>query len=331
MYLRKIYIKLGILFSVLCLTSCDNDGFDMENLPPDAIWANAEHNAFTDLAEYKGKVYCCFREAKSHLSYDGSIRVLESCDGEKWESIGVLSDPKYDFRDPKLIVTPDNRLMLTFGRRKENESVYPWNICKFITDYEITSKSLSIEGSQEMSINDDSYFSSYWIWRPKWIDGKCYGIAYKYGEFPILVVSEDGINYKQISVLHVRGNEADMERLQDGSFCIVIRADEGNGYIGFSRNLQEWIWVPLNQKIQCPCLINYNSQITVAGRGEIGTEIFKFSDAGLYSIYSIEGNADFAYPGYIVRKDRLWLSYYNTWKGRSTIFLKKIPIKELNL
>ena len=55
MYLSRICIKFGILFSVLSITSCDNDGFDMNNLPPDAIWANAEHNAFTDLAEYKGK------------------------------------------------------------------------------------------------------------------------------------------------------------------------------------------------------------------------------------------------------------------------------------
>ncbi|HAB41636.1 MAG TPA: hypothetical protein DCE24_07260 [Porphyromonadaceae bacterium] len=298
----------------------------MNNLPPDAIWANAEHNAFTDLAEYKGKIYCCFREAKNHLSYDGSIRVLESCDGEKWESIGILSDPTYDFRDPKLTVTPDNRLMLTFGRRKENESVYPWNICKFITDYEIASKNLSFEGSHEMSINDDSYFSSYWIWRPKWIDGKCYGIAYRYLETPILVVSEDGVNYSKISTLYAWGSEADIDKLPDGRIVIVMRAYEGNGFIGFSTNFIDWTWEKLNQKLESPCLINYRNQFIVAGRGENGTTIYKYSDSLFETIFSINGHSDSAYPGYIIKDDNIWISYYDMWKGRALIFIKKLPL-----
>ena len=43
------------------------------------------------------------------------MRVLESADGEKWESAALLTDVGIDLRDPKLSVTPDDRLMMTAG------------------------------------------------------------------------------------------------------------------------------------------------------------------------------------------------------------------------
>lgn len=44
------------------------------------IWDQAPHSAFTGLIDYEGKLYCCFREAKSHVPQltgeDGKIRIL---------------------------------------------------------------------------------------------------------------------------------------------------------------------------------------------------------------------------------------------------------------
>src|SRR5688572_32972262 len=74
------------------------------------IWDAGEHNAFTDLARWRDKFWCTFREAEGHVGGDGKIRVLVSTDGEAWESAALLAESGVDLRDPKLCITPDDRL-----------------------------------------------------------------------------------------------------------------------------------------------------------------------------------------------------------------------------
>src|SRR5436189_4400788 len=50
------------------------------------IWERAPHNAFTDLARFKGKWFCVFREGAAHVSPDGALRVITSKDGKDWVS-----------------------------------------------------------------------------------------------------------------------------------------------------------------------------------------------------------------------------------------------------
>src|SRR5688500_14091679 len=79
------------------------------------IWGEGKHNAFTDLIRWHGKWFCTFREAVGHVGGDGKLRVLESADGDKWESAALLAEKGIDLRDPKLCITPDDRLMMTAG------------------------------------------------------------------------------------------------------------------------------------------------------------------------------------------------------------------------
>ena len=79
------------------------------------IWEQGKHNAFTDLIRWRGKWYCTFREADAHVGGDGKLRVLESADGEKWESAALIAEKGIDLRDPKLSITPDDRLMIVAG------------------------------------------------------------------------------------------------------------------------------------------------------------------------------------------------------------------------
>jgi len=79
------------------------------------IWDKGPHNAFTDLIRFKDKWYCTFREAEGHVKGDGKLRVLVLADGERWESVALLSEAGVDLRDPKLSVTPDGRLMTLAG------------------------------------------------------------------------------------------------------------------------------------------------------------------------------------------------------------------------
>jgi len=81
------------------------------------IWDNGKHNAFTSLIKFKDAYYCSFREGDSHIfdssgKAEGKVRILKSTDGENWKSVALFGKDNYDLRDPKLSVTPDNRLMV---------------------------------------------------------------------------------------------------------------------------------------------------------------------------------------------------------------------------
>src|SRR4051812_14848479 len=76
------------------------------------VWHSGQHNAFTDLIQYKGQWFCTFRESRAHVGGNGKIRVLASKDGDSWTPAGLLAEEGIDLRDPKLSITPDSRLML---------------------------------------------------------------------------------------------------------------------------------------------------------------------------------------------------------------------------
>lgn len=77
------------------------------------IWDKAPHNAFTDLIRFNDRWFCVFREAGTHTSNDGSIRVITSNDGTTWESAALMTSPDSDLRDAKITITPGNQLMLS--------------------------------------------------------------------------------------------------------------------------------------------------------------------------------------------------------------------------
>jgi hypothetical protein len=79
------------------------------------IWDGGAHNAFTDLIRWRNRWYCTFREGDAHVGGDGRIRVLVSADGERWTSAALVGETGIDLRDPKLSITPDDRLMIVAG------------------------------------------------------------------------------------------------------------------------------------------------------------------------------------------------------------------------
>src|SRR5262245_57995240 len=80
------------------------------------IWDQAPHNAFTRLVRFRGEWFCTFREGSAHVpGRNGTIRVIRSADGDRWESAALLAEANIDLRDPKILTTPDGRLMLLMG------------------------------------------------------------------------------------------------------------------------------------------------------------------------------------------------------------------------
>ncbi|HEU5118198.1 MAG TPA: exo-alpha-sialidase, partial [Isosphaeraceae bacterium] len=99
MFIRKSWIFLLIL--VPTLSRAD----EVELVSVEKIWDKGSHNAFTDLARWRDRWYCTFRESDAHVGGDGKLRVLESEDGKTWKSAALIAEEGIDLRDPKLSVT----------------------------------------------------------------------------------------------------------------------------------------------------------------------------------------------------------------------------------
>ena len=133
------------------------------------IWDQGKHNAFTDLIRWRGKWYCTFREAEGHVGGDGKLRVLESADGKK---LGVgrpaSTEEGIDLRDPKLSITPDDRLMIVAGG-----SVYEGKTLMGRQPRVAFSKD-----GREWTPPQRVLTEGEWLWRVTWHGGKAYGVSY---------------------------------------------------------------------------------------------------------------------------------------------------------
>ena len=154
------------------------------------IWDQAPHNAFTDLAYWKGQFVCAFREGRKHVSSDGKIRVLTSQNGNEWNSAALVELKGYDLRDAGLSITPDGRLMLIGGaapRKNDDESAPTGSFVSFSSDaHQWTAPKIVVEPGR-------------WLWRVAWHDGKAYGVAYAASAghpFTSLLCSDDGTEFR---------------------------------------------------------------------------------------------------------------------------------------
>ena len=86
------------------------------------LWNRSGHHAFTDLCIYQQGLVCCFREASTHISGDGRIRVLKlSWQGQILAS-SYVQMASIDLRDPKLSVDPKGRLLLLAYARENDQN-----------------------------------------------------------------------------------------------------------------------------------------------------------------------------------------------------------------
>jgi hypothetical protein len=79
------------------------------------VFHNGEHNAFTDLVRFQGKLYLTFRSCPDgHMVHPtASIIVLSSADGRQWEPVHRFNVPKRDTRDPHFLVFKDKLFVYT--------------------------------------------------------------------------------------------------------------------------------------------------------------------------------------------------------------------------
>ena len=313
------------------------------------IWDSAPHSAFTDLIDFKGRFYCAFREGTSHIpdkdgSGDGEIRVLVSDDGVAWKSSALLTKKGFDLRDAKLSVTPDGRLMVLMGGSMYDKAVLKGRI----THVSFSDKKGENFSDPQPVIIDPSIRSNMdWLWRVTWYKKTGYGVIYQWtgenadDEWPTyLVKTTDGINYQLITKLDVTGkpNEATVDFSKSGDMRILLRREGGgtNGWMGnSSAPYKEWKWTDLGIRLAGPNMIILPNGKTVIGsrsfnRGGVGTALYGLDENGkAVHLLEFPSGGDTSYPGFVLKGDELWVSYYSGHEGRTSIYLAKMKFKYL--
>lgn len=296
------------------------------------IWNKGKHNAFTDLVRYRGKFYCTFREGDGHVGGDGAIRVLVSDDGSKWTSAANVTEQGIDLRDPKFSITPDNRLMIVCGG-----SVYKGG--------------RKILGRQPrvMFSKDGSTWSEPkrvltegdWLWRVTWHRGYAYGVSYrsptKAKEWATtLYRSKDGLKWSKVTDLEIpnRPNETTLRFDGDGRMIALARREAGNrhGWIGVAKApYKKWTWTDCGHRLGGPNFIVLDNGKMWAGSrsypGGAKTVLATMTAKSYKPVLTLPSRGDTSYPGLVLHMGRLWMSYYSSHQGRTSIYLAvfKLP------
>jgi hypothetical protein len=295
----------------------------------DKVWDRAPHSAFTDLVRYRERWYLAFREAATHVSQDGAIRILSSQDFERWESIAQLTYPVADLRDPKLAVTPDNMLMLTTAGHMHppsdnNFKTFAWH-SRDGRDW----TSAEVIGDLEV-----------WLWRVQWHNGRAYSMGYSTTGTRFLrsYVSTDGRNFGVLNPViqdQEYPNETSLVFLPNDTALCLLRRDEGSKTALLGRSVppyRGWTWQNLGVRIGGPHMIRIpDGRLIAAVRlydGGTRTALCWLDPVAgeLKEFLALPSGGDTSYAGLVWHDDLLHVSYYSSHEGRASIYLAKVRI-----
>ena len=302
------------------------------------IWDAAPHNAFTDLVRWNEQFYCAFREGRGHVSTDGRIRVLSSEDTEAWTSAGLIELAGYDLRDAHLSVTPDNRLMLLGGaapRAKDGQSAPTGSFVAFSTN--------GTGWTKPQIVSEPGR----WLWSVTWHKGKAYGVSYSAGKGSPnleLLTSNNGVTYQSlVPKLYAEGRPGEVTLRFDASdtcYALVRRDTLGDqpysAILGVSRgDYTQWQWHDLGPEFSAlggPNLIQLpTGQWLAAGRmHQDGAHTalcqIDMTEHKMTRLLKLPSGGDTSYPGLLWHNDQLYMSYYSTHEGKTSIYLARIKI-----
>ena len=325
-------MKLNSL--IVCALSCFLNGAiaatpPATNVNVTKIWDAAPHNAFTDLIRHQNQWLCVFREGKAHVSPDGAIRVLRSPDGHTWTSAAILRDEKADLRDPKITLAPDGRLMLTAAA-----ALAPPTETKHQTKVWFSADGKT--WTEPVDIGDPNV----WLWRVAWHKGKAYGVGYATAgdKFVRLYASQDGRKFDPlVSTLFNEGypNEAALVfDSNDRGYCL-LRRDGGapSAKLGTAAPpYTKWEWKDLKAQIGGPQMLLLPDGRFVAGLrlydGKVRTSVAWVDPQSgqLTEVAKLPSSGDSSYPGMVWHEGELWMSYYSSHEGKSSIYLARVEL-----
>ncbi|MEL6107808.1 MAG: hypothetical protein AAFU85_17425 [Planctomycetota bacterium] len=302
------------------------------------IWDKGKHNAFTDLIRFGDRWFCVFREADSHVSPDGSIRVITSRDGDRWESAARIQSDSGDLRDPKITKTPDGRLMiiaaeaLKVGDQNRHQTLL-WT---------------STDGRQwKEPIEIGERYN--WLWRVSWQEDRAFGFGYftlAKTRGLVLFKGDERLQFNPVApetaIPGSYPNETSIVFLPDRTALCLLRQDgePKTGFLGLGSppDYARWQWRPLNSRIGGPHLIRLpDGRLLAAVRlydGKTRTSLcwLDKETATLSEALTLPSGGDTSYAGLAWHNGELWVSYYSGHeatpnRAKTSIYLARVAIE----
>lgn len=325
----------------------------MKLLEKQKVYSDGRHNAFTDLIYFKKKYLLAFRNAESHLSWDGKIIILSSHNARDWEEFKKFTFAKnFDPRAPKLFLK-NERMFLEFPLRTEEKGRWQSQILMTSTQNGVTFSRLK-----------RVYRVGFVNWRPKVYKGNIYSVFYHVGEIKDfntweseLHTSHDGLSWKYISTIYkgAGANETEIEFIGDEIIAVVRKEGKSSILARSKPPYTKWKYKNLKKQLHCPCIKKIDNKIILAARefniltkrnkSEIADETISKSrkhqqkvslflwDGKIFkeSLILEKGtNIDSGYCGIeLAKKDKncIFVSYYLGTSKTSDIWIAKVKIK----
>ena len=316
------------------------------------IWSQSAHSAFTDLIRFKGNFYCAFREGESHVSgtNSGKIRIIRSGDGKKWESVSLLQITALDLRDAKLSITPQDKMMVTMAGAAFEDGVvrelYPFVAFSDESGFRFSAPEKAVLDPAIAPTQD-------WIWRVTWHKDVGYGIDYQLKEngknrsilpkdawLAYVLKTTDGRHFDKVAQLDIEDlpNEATI-RFDDNDRMYVLVRREAKDQMGVlaesTAPYQNWQYHKLDFRLGGPNFLFLNdSRLVIGSRRFMGDEIFTglmVTDlqGQVLKTIKLPSGGDNSYPGMLIYDKKLWVSYYSSHEGKTSIYITQVPLDQL--
>ncbi|MEO2045298.1 MAG: exo-alpha-sialidase [Pirellulales bacterium] len=323
----KSCVLIQLLAFVFVPTTFSILAAEPEIVSVEKIWDRGEHNAFTDLIRFRDRWWCTFREAEDHGPSLGKVRVIFSEDGQAWRSAALVEQEGVDLRDPKLSIMADGQLMLIMGGSVYDSSNFGTRSPRV---------AFSKDGAQ-WTAPKKLLAEDHWLWRVTWHEGKAWSVS-KLGEGRdprrgMLYCSHDGLDWQWITEFRLPNNtwnasETTLRFMPDGELIALIRPH----WIGSSKPpYKEWAWTKMKENIGGPNFIRLpDGSLWAAGRryGDTPTTALARMTRDSYDpVLTLPSGGDCSYPGMVWHDELLWMSYYSSHEGKTSIYLAKINFK----
>jgi len=347
--LNLVFMKYYFLVLIFLFTGCvtKKASEDPGKIEVQKIWDQAPHSAFTDLIRFNNSFYCTFREGTGHVSGPGGTgRVIKSADGKTWQSLTSFSMDGMDLRDPKLSVTPDNRIMVLIDVETYKDGKVDTR--KPFVSYS-DKRGETFSAPVASGIDPKIAVKSDWVWRVTWNKGIGYAINYQPGAI-YLVKTNDGKYFENVTKIDLDGspNECTIRFDKNDRMYVLIRREEGDkkGILATSEApYVSWQFNKLDQRLGGPNFIFLNDTTFCIGSryypedmkeernlSKHKSAIFMTDLKGkiLKTIPIEQSGGDTSYPGMLIYKKQIWYSYYSSHEGKTSIYLAKIPLTVFN-
>jgi hypothetical protein len=294
------------------------------------VSAPAMHAAFTDLHENPfdktgHTLFCCYREATNHVSWDGKIVIL-TIDKQTFRVTRTerISLPNTDLRDPKLTFFNGNLIMSCYAKTKHNDDKKSYNALSFLS-----SNGFSWSSQIKLGV------VGHWLWNYACIEGKAYGFGYHRPSESISLFSGNPMRRMLMHKRNVFGlektgkgypNESAFVFDHQGNAYVFLRrdADTFSAQFGTSKPpYTQWQWYDLGIYIGGPAAVLLNDgHFLVSGRHidwdrrQFTTRLWHFNreTKKLSELAILPSSLDTSYPGMVLDKSNstLYMSYYSS-------------------